>query len=42
MKTSPGRKEARHTDHQTDRKRGDLNRNSHHKMKSTDGMEKKK
>lgn len=42
MKKNPGRKERRDVEHRATRKKGDLNRNSTHTMKSNDGMKKVK
>jgi len=38
MKKNPGRKDARLDARKTTRQRGDLNRKSTHKMRTTDGM----
>ena len=42
MKNSPGRREKRRLEHLEGKKKGDLNRESHHRMKTHDGMKKKK
>lgn len=42
MKKNPGRKEQRRMEHQTGKKRGDINRASYHKGKSQAGMKEKK